>query len=420
MTPTGWNSEVPGTVAVGAIGNGLIATHHRIGGWWRRMGCVTIPAGVVDMRIASYNVENLFDRAKILNEADRATEKKVLAAAADLTALLEEPVYDPAAKERILQLLTVLGLERGDDSEFVRLRKIRGQLVRRPRSGPVQVVADGRADWIGWIELKTEPVDEWAMRHTAMVIRDVDADVLGVVEADSRPTLSMFSDALLAQVGAEPYPQVMLIDGNDDRGIDVGVLARDDFPLRSIVTHVFDRDDQGVIFSRDCPEYHFGVPGGGHLVVLVNHFKSKGYSTAGDPLGAKRRRRQAVRVAEIYATRRAEGMESVAVVGDLNDDPSAAALAPLLSDTDLRDISVHPGFDFGPRTGTFGSGNDKDKIDYVLLSPALFERATGGAVYRKGVWHGPRVRNPWPIYDTLTEEVRAASDHAAIYADIDL
>jgi hypothetical protein len=47
----------------------------------------------------------------------------------------------------------------------------------------VQVVADGRADWIGWVDLKTEPVDELAMRHTAMVIRDLDADVMGVVEA---------------------------------------------------------------------------------------------------------------------------------------------------------------------------------------------------------------------------------------------
>jgi len=81
---------------------------------------------------------------------------------------------------------------------------------------------------------------------------------------------------------------------------------------------------------------------------------------------------------------------------------------------------LHPAFDFGPRQGTFRSGNEGDKIDYVLLSPALFARATGGAVFRKGVWRGPRTRNPWPIYDTLTADVHAASDHAAIYADLGL
>lgn len=67
---------------------------------------------------------------------------------------------------------------------------------------------------------------------------------------------------------------------------------------------------------------------------------------------------------------------------------------PLLTDTDLRNISAHPDFDFGPRKVTWRSGNEKDKIDYVLLSPALSAKATGGAVFRRGVWHGPRTKDP--------------------------
>jgi len=370
------------------------------------------------MRIASFNVENLFERAKALNLESWTPGKPILAAQAEANALFEEAVYTDAIKARLLDLLAALGLQRSDDSEFVRLRKIRGQLLRRPRSGPVQVVAAGRPSWIGWVELKTEPVDELAMQHTAMVMRDINADILGVVEAESRPALKRFSDALLAEVHGTPYEQVMLIDGNDDRGIDVGILARSDYRLTTIRTHVFDTDGQGVIFSRDCCEYHFTTPGGEPLAVLVNHFKSKGFSTPGDPIGAKRRQRQADRAAGIYDGLRGSGMDLIAVLGDLNDDPASDALKPLISGTDLRDISTHPTFDFGPRKGTFGSGNEKDKIDYVLLSPALFARATGGAVFRKGVWHGPKTRNPWPIYDTLTAEVHAASDHAAIYADL--
>ncbi len=372
------------------------------------------------MRIASFNVENLFARAKVLNQESWTAGKPVLAAQAELNALFEEPVYTEAITARILALLEILGLQRSDDSEFVRLRKIRGQLLRRPRSGPVQVVAAGRASWIGWIELKTEQVDELAMQHTAMVMRDVNADLLGVVEADNRPLLTLFSEALLTKVGGKPYEQVMLIDGNDDRGIDVGILARADYPLGAIRSHVFDTDAEGVVFSRDCCEYEFTTPGGQSLIVLVNHLKSKGYSTPGDQLGRKRRGRQAVRVAEIYDGLRAAGHDLIAVLGDFNDDPGSTALKPLIDGTDLRDISTHPAFDFGPRKGTFGSGNEKDKIDYLLLSPALFARATGGAIFRQGVWHGPRTKNPWPIYQTLTAEVHAASDHAAIYADLDL
>ena len=115
-----------------------------------------------------------------------------------------------------------------------------------------------------------------------------------------------------------------------------------------------------------------------------------------------------------------DGADLVAIVGDLNDTPTSEPLAPLLADTNLRDISTHPAFDFGPRRGTFRGGNETSKLDYVLLSPPLFALATGGAVFRKGVWHGPRTENPWEIYDTMTAEVHAASDHAAIYADVDV
>jgi endonuclease/exonuclease/phosphatase family metal-dependent hydrolase len=375
---------------------------------------------MADLRIASFNVENLFARAKALNTDSWAAGRPVLAAQAEVNQLFELPSYDQPTKARILTLLTTLGVERSDESGFVRLRKIRGQLLRRPRTGPVQVMADGRPDWIGWVELKTEPVDELAMQHTAMVIRDVNADVLGVVEADSRPALKTFTEALLAEVDGRPFEQVMLIDGNDDRGIDVGLLTRPPYGLRFLRSHIFDTDADGVIFSRDCCEYHLDTPDSAGLVILVNHLKSKGYSTPGDPQGAKRRLRQATRVAAIYQQLQADGATQVAVIGDFNDDPTSTALQPLLAGTDLRDISNHPNFDFGPRQGTYGGGGAKDKIDYILLSPELFTKATGGAVFRKGVWHGPRVRNPWPMYDTLTQEVHAASDHAAIYADITL
>ncbi len=258
-------------------------------------------------------------------------------------------------------------------------------MLTRHRDGTTSVVASGRADWVGWVELTTESVTELAGTHTAMVVRDVGADVLGVVEAESRPVLEMFSTTLLTEVGWTAYDEVHLFDGNDLRGIDVGLLTRGGYRVTDLRTHVYDTDADGVVFSRDCAEYHVLTPGSHELVVLVNHFKSKGYSTPGDPLGARKRRRQASRVAQIVTSLLATGHEYVAVVGDLNDSPDSAALAPLLSDTDLRDISEHPDFEWGTRRGTFGGGNEDDKIDYVLLSPALFARATGGGVFRKGV-----------------------------------
>ena len=165
------------------------------------------------MKIAAYNVENLFDRAKAFNE-ESTEAQRVVKEEAELNALLENPEYTPATKKRILVLLKSLGILKADEGPFVILRKIRGQFIKRPRNnGPVEIVANGRGDWIGWVELKTTHVNEIAIMNTGRVIRDVDADIVAVIEAEHRVALKQFSDAVLTKVGGKPYPNVMLIDG---------------------------------------------------------------------------------------------------------------------------------------------------------------------------------------------------------------
>lgn len=369
------------------------------------------------MRIAAFNVENLFNRARALDQRTWAAGRPILEAYQRACTLLEERQYTAEVKHDILRELGRLGLRNGDTAKFARLRQNRGRLVRRSRDGRVEVVAGGRGDWIGWVELTTDKVDELALANTARVLQDVDADIVGVIEAESRLALKRFADAGLVDGGQPRYPHVMVVDGNDERGIDVGVLAGAGFPLVGQHSHVDDADHVGRIFSRDCAEYHFRAPGDRRVVVLVNHFKSKGYGGkfASDAI----RRRQAVRVADIYRGLLADGITRVAVVGDLNDTPESEPLAPLLTGTDLRDISTHPAFEDNGRPGTYGYCTARNKLDYVLLSPALFAAATGGGIFRRGVWGGRR-GTLWPIYETMTSAVHAGSDHAAIYADVDL
>ena len=369
------------------------------------------------MRIASYNVENLFNRARALDQRTWAAGRPILESYQRVCQLLEEPVYDAGIKKDILAELGKLGVLRGDTAKFARLRQNRGRLLKRPREKPVEVVAGGRPDWIGWVELTTDRVDELGLWHTARVLADVAADVVGVVEAESRVALKRFADAGLTVGGQPRYPHVMVIDGNDERGIDVGVMSTVDHPIVAQHSHVDDVDDVGRVFSRDCAEYHIRTPGGEHVAVLVNHFKSKGYG--GKVASDATRRRQALRVAEIYHGLLRQGIKHVAIVGDLNDTPESEPLAPLVAATDLRDISAHPRFDNAGRPGTYSSCTARNKLDYVLLSPALFDRATGGGILRTGVWGGVR-GTLWPIYETMTRAVHAGSDHAAIYADIAL
>jgi endonuclease/exonuclease/phosphatase family metal-dependent hydrolase len=372
------------------------------------------------VRIVSFNVENFFARPRAMNQDTWAQGRPVLAAHSELNALLEKPAYSAEDKPRIVQLLGVLGLERSDSAEMAVLRQIRGRLLRRPPGGGVEVVATGRGAWVGWVDLTTEPVTAAAIGNTARVIRDLNPDILGVVEAENRVVLKHFGDAQLRTSGPTPrvlFPHLMLIDGNDDRGIDVALLTKEGYPLGAMRSHIDDTDETGVVFSRDCPEYELRTPGGHRLVVLVNHLKSKGYGP--QAANNEKRRRQAQRVADIYRRLRAARVSYVAVLGDFNDTPESAPLAPLLASTDLRDISAHPRFDNGGRPGTFGNGTASQHIDYLLLSPALFAKVTGGGIWRKGSWGGVN-GTLWPHYDSVTQASDAASDHAALYADVAL
>jgi endonuclease/exonuclease/phosphatase family metal-dependent hydrolase len=242
------------------------------------------------------------------------------------------------------------------------------------------------------------------------VIHELNADVQGVVEAESRHALRDFSRVMLRRVGGQPYEHSMVIQGNDNRGINVGLMTKTGFMFETMRTHIFDtaRPNQPV-FSRDCPEYLIRTPGGTEVLVLVNHFKSK---LGG---GNAKRLEQATRAKEIVEARLAQHPNLV-VLGDLNDTPNSATLAPLLG-TKLEDISTSQHFKDGGFPGTFGTQGARNKIDYLLLSPALMSNVTDGGIFRKGVFSAS---DRWPFFDTIKEKVHQASDHAAIWADINV
>ena len=115
------------------------------------------------MKVASYNLENLFMRPVVMNQQSQAAGRAALQAHATLNAILSKTAYSAADKKRIIELLKELKLDKKDDGgPYALLRQNRGHLLKRPKSGGVEVVANGRGDWIGWVELKREEVNEVA------------------------------------------------------------------------------------------------------------------------------------------------------------------------------------------------------------------------------------------------------------------
>jgi hypothetical protein len=218
-------------------------------------------------------------------------------------------------------------------------------------------------------------------------------------------------------------------DGNDPRGIDVGLLTTDTIAITSVTSHVDDPDPSRpgkALFSRDCPAYRLDVDGT-ELWVLVNHLKSQSF-TSGDP--DPLRTRQASRVRAIYDQLRNQGIELIAVVGDLNKGPTTdqPPQHPTLEDllgpqSPLVDTHSLDVFDPGPRPGTFQSCGARNRIDYILTSPELADLVTAGGINRKGLWGTPTNKKPptdWTVFPPITHPHHAASDHAAIWIDINL
>lgn len=366
------------------------------------------------MRLATFNVENMFDRASIMNLSTWKEGKKVLQDFSQLSNLIQKQQYLQPDKDKMLDIMKRhKGLLTSGESKYILLRKVRGRFLERKK-----IVANGRDDWIGWFDLKQEHVKETAVENTARVARELNADIFCVIEAEHRTALNRFNDAVIPKVGGLKYSHVMLIDGNDDRGIDVGIMTRSSFNIQTIVSHVDDSDEQGRIFSRDCAEYEILTPLGKTLLVLVNHFKSKGYGSQLD--NDRKRRRQAERVRRIYQDRIDSGLEFIAIAGDLNDILDSGPLQPLLGEgSDLTDIMQHSRFVGDGRSGTHGHGNKGDKLDYILMSPALASKVQEGGIERRGVWGGEH-GTLFPHFPEIKKKEDAASDHAALWVDLDL
>ena len=176
--------------------------------------------------------------------------------------------------------------------------------------------------------------------EVARRIREVmDVDVLAVQEVEHIEILREFNRNHLNNM----YDHVVLIEGNDRRLIDVGVLSK--FPIGAITsfqTATHPEEPDGRVFSRDLLKVEIRNQKGRKLFNLYStHLKSHFVPFNENPVqGAidanKRRRRQAETIATIISAQERANARFV-LAGDMNDPPTSEFLAPMLT-IDNRDL----------------------------------------------------------------------------------
>jgi endonuclease/exonuclease/phosphatase family metal-dependent hydrolase len=363
------------------------------------------------IRIATFNLENLFSRPVALNGATDAAGREAIEDHAMANEIVAKEPYSETDKLKLLELTAKYKWHFRDPPKnaLVQLQKIRGQLFRRPQNGPVEVVADGRSDWVGWFELRREDLNWQATFNTGRVINEVHPDILIAVEVENRPTLERFNEQVLRAKFNFAYPHSMVIDGNDQRGIDLGILSQ--FPIVEIRSHVDDpAPNGGRLFSRDCPEFDIILPTGERIIVVPNHLKSK--RNGNDQASQERREAQAQRAHEIVLAALTRS-SLVLLGGDLNDTPGSPPLASLFADG-FEDVMSHPNYPTD-RPGTYETGLPSHKLDYLIMSPQLRARLRDTGIERRGSYHP----HTWTPFDTVTNASEEASDHHLVWANFD-
>src|SRR5262245_39448334 len=120
------------------------------------------------MRLATFNVENMFERPAAMNLPSMSDGKQVLEDFAALNELIANTSSKAAIKTKILSILGHQpGLVTQGVSKFIRLREVRGKLIRRSNGHPPEVAVNRRDEWVGWFELVVDRVNAAAILNTA-------------------------------------------------------------------------------------------------------------------------------------------------------------------------------------------------------------------------------------------------------------
>lgn len=368
------------------------------------------------VKIATYNLNNLFERAKIMDlnskpdQSFSAKSKEVLEDISRLCSLLEKKSYEGNAGEDIKTLLSKYFInEKFKKENYFSIVQIRGKLFSVTKTNKIDLKAKGKDDWLGFVEFTKVRTNDKAVVNTARVLDSVNADIICTVEVDNRIALRNFNDLMKREFN-KSYKHYMLIDGNDDRGIDVGVLSK--YGIVDINSHVDDeykgKDGKMYkIFSRDCAEYTIDI-NGKNLHLLCNHFKSKGY---GPPVTSNNKRKlQAERVVAILSKFDLK-KDFVAVAGDFNDTPDSEPLKKLIKLPNLKDVLKSK--KFKGETWTYHTGNQQ--IDYLLVSKPLFDAITEVGIERRGIF-----KKNNPSFPELKNKIEEASDHACVWASFNI
>ncbi|MDG2380389.1 MAG: endonuclease/exonuclease/phosphatase family protein [Pirellulaceae bacterium] len=231
------------------------------------------------------------------------------------------------------------------------------------------------------------------LAKAAARIRAMNADVLALQEVESRGYLQRFVDVFLAKSG---YRHVVLLEGNDARGIDVALLSR--VPIGRVSSHrhktFVDARGKPRRLSRDLLQVEILPRNGAPFEVWVVHLKSNsGGREAAEPI----RLSEVTQIRKIYDDAVANHPTArILLCGDFNDTLESATISRMLASPQN---SLQSLLDGQSDRVTYNRRPYQSMIDFIFASPAMAKSFVTGS---------------YQILDGTVES--GGSDHNPVYA----
>jgi len=223
---------------------------------------------------------------------------------------------------------------------------------------------------------------------------------------------------------ADEYKYCMLIEGNNPRRINVGLVSR--YPFEHVMTNRHKLTSHASpLFSRDCLQVKFNCfqpP----LYLYINHFKSM---MGGRENTRNRRIVQINEMINILTLNHGEKIENdhVIVLGDFNDYIEAKP-GEEDKESSITSLVNHPGLDnvmslldeSEQWTHFYKERNTYRQLDYLLVSKPLVNISEGKPIVVRNGQPRRATRYNGPRFDGIGEDRPKASDHCPISLDFKL
>ncbi len=222
-----------------------------------------------------------------------------------------------------------------------------------------------------------KPRDE--LVKIAMVLREINADVIAFEEIESRGYLKKFLDVFVPELG---YKDIVHFEGNDLRGIDVCLASR--VPIGRVVSHrhlTFPSVDGSKTqrFSRDILRIELLPEGGDAFEVWALHLKS---NSGGREVSEPIRMAECIELQKLLAQRLQQNPNAnVIVMGDFNDTLDSPTLKTIMG-TDLPNGALLQSLADPSMLAsqiTYTEEPYRSMIDFILVSKGMAQRYVPGS-----------------------------------------